>query len=485
MVLAQIFVPDAGVTGEAARHRNVSPVSDPSIPAQRDASSRPTRLYAASTAAVPNPDRGFYHHTETHARDDDSGSVPLDAERTGRWRTEEGVTLVHRTFYLERFVATDTIDRRFLASVAADLAAARGAGVKLVVRFAYSADSSRDAPVDRVVRHIGQLAPVLGADADVISALQAGFIGRWGEWYYTDSFSSDPSRPWMLTEADWQARSAVLTTLLDATDATVPVQVRYPGIAQRILGSDSSAGAARVGIHDDCFLAGTDDSGTFRSEADRAWLAERTRSVVLGGETCSVNPPRSEWPSARRELAAYHWTFLNADYHPDVLASWGTEGRAEAGRCLGYRLVLTESAAPTSSAPGAPVVLDLTLRNDGYAAVLRERAAYLVLHSAAATSVVRLPLDVRAVAPGATVTFSATVAAPAASGTYDLALWLPDPSPRLSADPAYAIRLANVGTWDPSTGRNSLCRGIAVTEPMTSASSRDSTGTPTRPPSSL
>ena len=34
----------------------------------------------------------------------------------------------------------------------------------------------------------GTVPPVLNASADTISELQAGFIGRWGEWYYTANF---------------------------------------------------------------------------------------------------------------------------------------------------------------------------------------------------------------------------------------------------------------------------------------------------------
>lgn len=43
-----------------------------------------------------------------------------------------------------------------------------------------------------------------------------------------------------------------------------------------------------------------------------------------------------------------------------------------------------------------------------------------------------------------------------------LHLSLPDPSPRLGADPRYAIRFANHGTWDPDTGLNDLEVAVQV-----------------------
>jgi hypothetical protein len=67
------------------------------------------------------------------------------------------------------------------------------------------------------------------------------------------------------------------------------------------------------------------------------------------------------------------------------------------------------------------------------------------------------PVDPRDWQPGA-ASFTATLPLPAgfAPGDYTLALWLPDEAPTLQADPLYAIRFANVETWDETTGYNRL-----------------------------
>ncbi len=420
-----------------------------------------TRTYSASTAAIANPERGMFHFTSTHYRPDRSGHIPLDAAQLAQWRTGEAMTLAFRIFYLERFVGQDTIDPEYLELLRADLEAARSAGVKLVVRFAYSDVSGADAPAARVRSHIHQLAPVLNGSADVIAVLQAGFIGQWGEWYYTENFASDPSRPWVLSDADWAARGSVLDALLAETDSQMFVQVRYPGIKQRLL-PEGDPRAGRVGIHNDCFLASDADWGTFLQDADRTWLADQTRTVPMGGETCHVNEPRSLWPSASADLAAYHWSYLNADYHPDVLASWGAEGRAEAARRLGYRLRLTQSTAPASVTAGSPLTLSVTLVNDGYAAPFRPRPVRLVLRSATATHAVDLPVDLRAAVPGAALQIPVTIPAPPLAGTYAVRLALPDASPRLRDHPGYRVQLANVGTWDAGLGENDLQQSVVV-----------------------
>ncbi|MGH3718910.1 MAG: DUF4832 domain-containing protein [Pseudonocardiaceae bacterium] len=116
--------------------------------------------------------------------------------------------------------------------------------------------------------------------------------------------------------------------------------MRYPSIKQHIFGTTVDARSSRIGIHDDCFLAGADDYGTFVTATDHQWLADHAQSLPVGGESCVVNTPRTLWPSAGTELSTYHWSFLNADHNGDVLTSWGADGLTQAKQRLGYQLRL-------------------------------------------------------------------------------------------------------------------------------------------------
>ena len=415
--------------------------------------------YAGSDEVIANPERGFTHYTETRWSPDGSAYTPLDVQQLTTWRTTEAVTLVYRVFYLGGLVDRDVVDPAFLGAVAADLATARAAGVKLVVRFAYSPDDSRDAPPARAVGHVRQLAPVLNAASDVVLVLQAGFVGRWGEWYYSDSYASDPARPWVLSDADWARRGQVLDALLDATSTDIWVQVRYPAIAARLV---DDADAARVGIHNDCFLASDTDMGTFATADERTWLATASQTVPVGGETCGVSGTRSLWDTAATELARYHWSFLNADFHRSVLDSWGRAGLDTAARSLGYRLRLVSGAFPASARPGSTVRMELTLTNDGYAAPLTRRPVQVVFGTGPAAVAVPVPVDVRGLTPGTTRTYRVDVPVPTAPGPWGLSLALPDDAASLAGNPAYSVRLANQGLWDPATGRNDLRHVLTI-----------------------
>ncbi|MGW0231192.1 DUF4832 domain-containing protein [Actinopolymorpha singaporensis] len=457
---------------------------------------RTERTYAASTQNIANPERGFYHHTETHFRADGSGYEALDPATLRGWREREHVTQILRVFYLEKFAGTDTIDQAYLSRVGADFATARSAGVKVIVRFAYAQPKDDwpyqppygDAPKERVLRHVAQLTPVLRANADVIATVQAGFIGLWGEGYYTDHFVADPLHPENVTPQDWANRREVFLALLRALPTTRTVQVRTMLMKQKTVdrptGKEgaltpaeaySGTPVARIGHHNDCFLASPDDFGTFLSDPitlDQEYLAQDSRFVPVGGETCNVDPPRSEWPSAEAEMARYHYSYLNSDYNKDVLGSWGAN-LEEARQRLGYRLRLATGSFADGVRPGRSFTVKLGLRNDGFAAPYNPRSVRLILTGEHRSYEVPLAVDPRRWEPGTSIEVNARVCAGLPPGRYALSLDLPAPEARLrsqallpgtdtSYHAAYAIQLANTDVWNSRTGYNDLGQSVVV-----------------------
>lgn len=178
----------------------------------------------------------------------------------------------------------------------------------------------------------------------------------------------------------------------------------------------------------------------------------------MAGETCAPNPPRSDCATALYEMALLHWTALNEDWHPEVIAEFKNQGCYETMReRLGYRLVLREGLWPSRVLPGASCELRLALENEGFAAPLLPRQVFLVLVGQGRWLVLPLAVDPRRWEPGEhAVAAGITVPQELPAGRYLLGLWLPDPSPRLRDDPRYALRFANDGVWDPYTGVNVL-----------------------------
>jgi hypothetical protein len=422
--------------------------------------------FTTSTADIANPERGFFQYSETHYASDNTGYVPLSAASLAASKAADSRPLVFRYFVMEKYLSLDTIDSTWLNLVAADLAAIRTAGCRGILRFVYSTSGDMtppygaDPPLARVLGHIAQIAAVVNVAADVVEAVQAGFIGMWGEWYYTDNFG-DVGSPTVQQYAD---RVSVIGALVSGLDARIPVLLRYPGLKPRCVTAGISA--ARLGHHNDAFQGTFEDLGTFTTFTTLDATATRQivvadTGVPVGGESAEVNAPDTLGPAAMAELAALHFTFLNPLYHGGVIASWTSSEKAEIGRRLGHRLRLTTASLPATATAGANMAVSLTFTNDGWAKPLRARPAQLVFVNGATVVTRTLTLDIRTITPGATVVAAQDVVAPAA-GSWTMHVLLPDPDAGLAGTPGYAIQLANTGVWSAGTGRNALGHAVVV-----------------------
>ncbi|MBI5503146.1 MAG: DUF4832 domain-containing protein [Deltaproteobacteria bacterium] len=397
-----------------------------------------------------NPERGFY------------ASLDLVSDRGYGWVRERGFTLAHAYVRLDDYRERD-LDAALLEAIAAGFGEARAAGIKVVLRFSYNfgpyPDSEPDAPKDRILRHIEQLAPLLRDHVDVIAVMQAGFIGAWGEWHTSTNGLLDNPRD----------KFDILEAILDALPASRAVLLRYPPYKRDGYGGPLAEGdawdgsyAARVGHHNDCFLASDTDYGTYPSDEIDLWkgfVAQETLYVPMQGETCHVNPPRSDCPTALAELERFHWSILNDGYHPDVVAGWAAQGcRPEIERRLGYRLAAVALTYAPRVPPGGVLPLRVTLRNDGWAAPINPRPLNVVLDGASREVALVTGLDPRRWLPGEEIEVAVRLRVPAtlAPGSFELALWLPDAAARLRDDARYAIRLANDGAWREASGLNVL-----------------------------
>ena len=447
--------------------------------------------YTTSTVAMPNPERGFYQHTETFANNyTPLSTASLSALRNGY--TSSGatyttpVTLILRVFYLENF-KTSAISATYLTKMQTDFDAARTAGVKVIVRFAYTQKSTTpygDADLSRIQSHLTQLQPLLQTNVDVIAAVQLGFVGAWGEGYYTDYFGDASFAPYQISATNWQKRIDLLTSVLSAVPSSRMVQVRYPQWKQKaIYGTAAATSVAatggRVGHHNDCFLATYNDSGTFNNYSTgnddttnlKPYVANDVAlNVVMGGETCETNGTHhkcaSESGVADTEMKRFRYSYLNADYNHSVNNTW-TPCFDAINKGLGYRFALVDGTFTNSAAQGNAVNLAFNVRNDGFATPYNARSVEFVLRNTATNAryYATVNTDPRQWSVGATTAVNQNFCLPNSipTGNYTVLLNLPDPSVSLYNRADYSIQLANTGVWEATTGYNALNHTLAVT----------------------
>lgn len=435
-----------------------------------------------------NPGRGWYYHLSTMT----TNYQPLSYTMLLQLRNNSGYTLLFRFIVLDSF-KSQPIDNSTLQSITDDFAVARRAFFKLIIRFAYTTTfrdppPRGDAPKSTILQHIKQLAPILHDNADIILTVQHGFIGTWGEGYYTDYFGDMGN----ITPQQQQDRQDVYNALIDGVPECTMIQVRtwqfkssltgtsLPVTSDKAYtcGNSSNASEARTGLHDDCFLASETDFGTWLDSAvDKPRMSDQSQFSIFGGETCFPNSSRNACPTALQELSLFHFTFLNNLYHPDILNRWRLEGcYNDIAQRLGYRLVLVSSRFPSRAMVGSEISFEVTLRNDGFTAPVTEMVLSLVLQEPGGNNLRSFEISGSNTDPRYwfgnetehIVDGRITIPSDMGIGTWNLYLAIVDAADTLRDIPQYNILAVNQDSNMQNSRLNNLSQFIIITsEPET------------------
>ena len=420
--------------------------SDTSLPPVPITGPTVSASYSGTNAIFPNPERGWHGYganTDSYAR-----------------QAAEGFTLVQRTVRLDDY-RHQALPASLLDDLRRDLATLREHGLKVILRFAYNHGYAADAPRERVLQHIEQLTPILQEHTDVIAALQAGFIGAWGEWH--------ASTHDLLTLDN---RTAITNALLNAMHESRMIQIRYPHRTRDMFPTPPTAATAfngsntsRVAQLNDCFVSTDSDGGTYLSPEDYTYAQAVTPYTIMGGETCQIAGvnSRNDGNVAVEELARYHYDYLNHNFYAPIIDKWRAQGYYdEISRRLGYRYVMHETTSQATAQPGNTYSLNIRIENQGFGKLYNPRPINIILQptSGDAPITLRANDDARHVLPlaGETHTITLTTRLPTTlpTGTYNVYLHLPDAATTLANDPRYAIRFANQHTWNDTNAHNNL-----------------------------
>ncbi len=368
---------------------------------------------------------------------------------------------------LDNYRTTD-LPAAWLTQLGSSFAKVRAAGLKTTLLFSYDFSAGgNDASAARIKRHIEQLQPVLAANADVIPFMRAGFIGAWGEWHSSQAGNScgyNAPAGSTCVQADAN-RVTVRDALLANVPATTQIGFRYPTDLQKWYASPAQQ--SRAGIHNDCFLAGPSDSGTFDDPSSRPYAKVLTDQTAYGGETCenAGTPVRNTCADILKEGAEYHLAWLNIDYAPSVINKWKADGCfAEVSRSMGYRLQLDTASHEREVAPGQSVTVDVDLRNVGWARIFSARKLVVsFVNDATGGSFGAAAGNLQSLSSQATASTRQSIAVQVPAGTpkgsYTLYISAPDVHDATSGDARFAVRFANADdagkgqSWDATSGR--------------------------------
>jgi hypothetical protein len=451
---------------------------------QNSGTTTTVRYIADLTTVFPNPERGWHNRRDVDGRGGNDDRDFSDVKAAGH-------TLVHSYLRLDDFKETDIIPQSYLDDMQEALDAIRAAGLKIILRPTHVWSESPSVPEARILKHIEQLNAVISKNSDVVSHLEVGYLGKWGEWHsglYTD----------LDNRADGDTRYRIVKRILDTTPEKMPVAMRYPMHIREILdelpvpeGSEplTQVQRDRIGHHSDCFLYNEHDRGTYARL--NVWFGNQTLeqqkqytfnmitsyggNKIVGGETCSPQIARID--ATQTEMAEANWTEININFWKDAIDMWKERSLPASGndpaesefdrisRKLGYRLRLIDATFAMSAKAGESFKFAANLNNDGYASIIKSRPIYLVFDNGTDRYNIELTnIDVRKWVSGSIVLSPQTVTLPKnmAPGTYKLALWLPDAFAKLQSRPEYSVRLANNNVWDATKGYNVLAESLII-----------------------
>ena len=456
------------------------------------------------TAGIYNPERGFRLE------------VAVDiARKCDVWKPQEypgitdyleseidkyasdSVSLVQTYFYLHGYIGRQLPPEAF-TTMDIYFNKLRQLGKKALLRFAYETEpmgtSSSGPTMEDMLRHMKQLKPYLEKNKDVILALQAGFIGAWGEWHGSKH----------RIENSEENKRIVLEKLCWMTPQNRIVQVRVPDYKNLLL--KGSEAYRKISFHDDFIVVDPHrwDGDMHEGTPNFNQIVEEGAFMPVDGElpwgTWSMNKENGdangwivEGKKTARQLFLEHYTSLSVVHNykergaPDKYSMmyWketpiyeqylkenhmpvsdgyfqkrdGSTAQRNAFEYirdhLGYRLELQELQIDTfKTTDSYNFELSLKLINRGFATLFNEHPVYFVLideHN----QVIEFPTNTDANSfqpyrPGdknytpLVHTIKGKVALPQTNNsTYKLGLWIPDGSEQLQYSPRFAVRCAN------------------------------------------
>lgn len=337
------------------------------------------------------------------------------------------------------------------------------ANVKTLLRFAYNYSASgKDAKMEIILTDIAKLSKVVAKHRNVIYALEAGFIGYWGEGHNSNCGTNCTNNTPLATDIFMKAEESAFgpyVTLLN----------RYPSNVM----DWEPRNQVIWGIHDDHYAENERNTWIYAKWSrfpysidtmqhfGSARSDEKPFSVEIGGE----NPTLQAYGPFNDLSERFHLNALDMAWNIKTLSE--DEQFPQIINRVGPVIGLTKATLDVAPQRGLSSKLTLSFVNTGYSRLFTKVRAYLVMTDSKGNMLgnnvfprVALPIDFTKLASsGGTDSVSADITFPidlANNTSYFVALQIVDPDPSLAGKVQYNYWLNNAGVPNPSTGLNNL-----------------------------
>lgn len=443
-------------------------------------SSAQISILSQSKSRISNPDRGFRYEAMAEIPDYKNPWGPYYLNSNTWLKFSEAdfdakdghIRLGQLYIYLTKYENIDVLPDEALKKIEKLLSDARLQGYSLVLRFAYTYDRPEGQvypSMSRILAHVEQLAPILKENNDVISVLQAGFIGLWGEWHSDNNIYSN------------QDKSLLISKLFSTLPKSMVIQMRLPDYKNK-LNIDENL-KRRIGFHNDYFadssleysltINGFLNSKNFQQvseESKYTWMDGELPYTITSKSGNSYLIPPIE---VAKQLRANHYSSFSVvhnynenianwkktkltkkdldsndlPYDPDYLEGDFKTYYDYITDYLGYRLFFNynNSNIKFDNVSGY-INYSLSLSNYGFTSVMNPRDLFLIVLDSKNEILVKqkLAINFKSLGSKETQILRGKIAIKKNIKKYKVGLWLPSfPQSKSYYTPNYSIKISN------------------------------------------
>lgn len=341
----------------------------------------------------------------------------------------------------------------------------------VIIRFAYDDFEGRkdlETSLDMILTHISQLKPIFNKNKEVISYVELGFFGPWGEMHSSSICTTENV-------------NKAIDEMLESTPNTMKIGVRTPEYYAAWANIDRSklntnvtkkgTDAYRIGLYNDGYLGSESDLGTFKNrEIEISWLEKQAINTLYGGEVVANyadQEPLNTIEYISKEGFRTHTSYLNSRWNNKVIESWkreiyngedevykGQTGYLYVANHLGYRFVLRKITNNIDR--NMNLKLNLEIENVGFGNLVNDKKVSIVLEKDRTTHEIVTDLDATTWNSREISNINLEIELPEniGSGEWNIYLRISQGGNLYNDNNYNCIRLANNNIWKEEIGAN-------------------------------
>ncbi len=424
--------------------------------------------FEESTETIRNPERGFYKLVQVELNRDSEDIKSFEEEIEDIESEDTDVSIISFQLNLKNYVKSTKIGNQKLQEIQQYFDIMREHGYKVIFRVVYDSDGEEnpEPEFEQIIEQMEELKKIYVDNEDILYVIEAGYLGSYGEWH---DGKYDKNKEY---------RNQIIKKLLEIVPSNITINLRKPSFITDYTTEElnennafSKSDVARLGLHNDGYLASETDYGTFEEEEREESLLYQhnlTKYTIFGGESTKSKSQFNNFENAIEDMKYRHCMYLNKTYDEEVKDKWrrtiyssdndvysGQNGFKYIQDHLGYRFVLRDVSMKQE---GDSQTVSLQLENVGFGYIVNPKDVELIYKNGEEIYSSKVDTDIRKDLSKeeslSNLNYTVDLPENIKTGDYEVYLKISEPYESLKDNSRYSIQLANTNIWNEELGAN-------------------------------